>query len=381
MLDVTSHPRLLRLLSLAALPRDYLVRRANPVRQSRANRDRFYDQTWRSAAEQLGADVQEVCSGVLAITRGEVRALVRANYTTLDDPVTLFVAGDKPVVHRRLGEYGLPTPRFREFTLASIAVAIEFLRQSQSPCVVKPASGTGAGQGITTGIRTRSQLAWAAATAARFGKRLLIEQQVPGDNYRLLYLDGVLLDAVKRLPPSVLGDGKASLRALIRRENAVRTAGWDRAQVVIHEDRELNETLASQGLCLHSVPGSGRRVVLKTVINDNAAQDNQPAGSLLCEDVVQDGARAARALGVRLAGVDVITSDPGHPLADTGGVILEVNTTPGLYHHKRGGSCPVATTLLEAMLQRAPAQFPSTLVKSGVPPRPKVGQASSLSTG
>jgi D-alanine-D-alanine ligase-like ATP-grasp enzyme len=49
-----------------------------------------------------------------------------------------------------------------------------------------------------------------------------------------------------------------------------------------------------------------------------------------------------------LVGVDVITTDPGRPLADVGGVVLEVNTTPGLSYHYHGnpGGVDVATVVL-----------------------------------
>jgi cyanophycin synthetase len=33
------------------------------------------------------------------------------------------------------------------------------------------------------------------------------------------------------------------------------------------------------------------------------------------------------------AGIDIITLDPSVPLSESGGVINEVNTTPGLHHH------------------------------------------------
>ena len=300
---------------------------------------------------QLGAQVRDLGSNVLAITRDDVRTLVRANYTCLDDPVTLFVAGNKPLVHRRLCQGGLPTPRFLEFRLDQSAPAIEFLENAATPCVMKPAHGTGGGQGVTTGIRTRSQLARALAAAGRFGIDLLIEEQVAGDNFRLLYLDGVLLDAVRRQPPSLVGNGSSSIRALIHHENARRSRGWETAQVTIQVDRELKGTLANQALSLRSIPAKGERVILKTVVNDNTTEDNHPALHSVCDEVSEAGARAAHLLGVRLAGVDIITTNPGRPLAETGGVVLEVNTTPGLYHHKRGDQCPVAESLLEAMLQ------------------------------
>jgi hypothetical protein len=57
--------------------------------------------------------------------------------------------------------------------------------------------------------------------------------------------------------------------------------------------------------------------------------------------------------GLRLAGVDVLTADPGVPLRQSGGVVLEVNSPPGYFwhYHKRDGACPVALHVLRALLQ------------------------------
>jgi cyanophycin synthetase len=42
---------------------------------------------------------------------------------------------------------------------------------------------------------------------------------------------------------------------------------------------------------------------------------------------------AAKAVGLRLASLEVVTSDLEQPLAQSGGVIVEVNATPGLHYH------------------------------------------------
>ena len=38
-------------------------------------------------------------------------------------------------------------------------------------------------------------------------------------------------------------------------------------------------------------------------------------------------------LGIRLAGVDILSADISQPLAANGGRFGEINTTPGLHHH------------------------------------------------
>jgi len=332
----------------------FINRRSKRSAEARRIREEFYDRVWHEAAREAGATIESLGSGIWEIRRDGLQTRVAQNWTALDDAVTLTVAGNKPLTYRLLAEENLPIPPYAEFSLNEIRTAEEFLASADGDCVVKPAADTGGGLGVTTGVRTRWGLYRAAAAAAVYGRDLLIQTQIEGKSYRLVYLDGVLLDAVVQSPPSVVGDGKSSLRQFVNRANAERLRkGADLGQGLITSDLEMKHTLAEQGLRLSSVPRAGRVVSLKTAINDNAGGDNHSAGHQLCESIVADGARASRAAGARLAGVDVVTTDPGRPLAETGGAIIEVNTTPGFYwhYHKCDGPFPVAKHVLERIFE------------------------------
>lgn len=348
-MNITRQPLLLKCLTFAARVRRAVWRRRRSVKELALERTLFYRRVWHEAAEALDASIEPLGDEIFEIRLGDWRTKVQRNYTAADDAVTLELAGQKPLVLDLLGRQGVPVPRWQAFTIGSLEAAAGFIERVSGDCVVKPARDTGGGDGVTTHVRTRWQLVRAAARAAVFGDELSIEEQVAGDNYRLLYLDGILLDAVVRRPPSVVGDGHSTVAALVERMNNVRvTWGSEAAQSLLACDQDMRQTLAAQNLSLASVPAAGRTVRLKTVINDNAAHDNAAAAHLLCREVVEAGANAAAAVGARLAGVDIITTDPSRPLAATGGVVLEVNTTPGFYYHYRreGAVCPVALHVL-----------------------------------
>jgi D-alanine-D-alanine ligase-like ATP-grasp enzyme len=179
---------------------------------------------------------------------------------------------------------------------------------------------------------------------------------VEGNVYRLLYLDGILLDAVMRRPSVVIGDGHSSIRVLLNRENQRRLqAGPTLAYALVTTGLEMRSTLAEQGFSLASVPKAGTRIKLKRVVNENSAEDNIAAGEFLCRGIVEEGAAASAAIGVRLAGIDIITPDPSVPLAQAGGVILEINTSPAFHHHyhRQGPPFPVAKHLLPILLRNS----------------------------
>ena len=355
---VICRPSVAKILYVGYRLREAFRVRRSDTRLALEHRSHFYTELWRDAASQLGASIEVLGNEILEIRLGQDCTRVQQNTTAIDLAIAVAVAQNKPLVHRLLAKRQLRTPVYCEFTLNEIAKAAAFVESSASKCVVKPVSA-GGGQGVTTGVIGSFDLVLAAANAAVHGLNLMVEQQVPGDVYRLLYFDGVLMDAVLRRPPTVVADGKSTVRELIRLENEARLkAGPNRANALIAIDMDVRRTLLSQGLTLSSVPKEGIVVALKMVINDNSQQDNFNAKHLLCKSIIEDGAAAAAAVGVRLAGIDVITPDPGVPLAESGGVILEVNTSPAYHHHyyKRDGSYPVAVHLLPFLLANSVAE-------------------------
>jgi cyanophycin synthetase len=178
-----------------------------------------YRVIWQQAADAVGAELHVLHGEFLELRRDGNRVRVWRHWVPLDDAVTLRLALDKTAVHDILSRAGLPLPEHEEWDAGKLNGAVEFLERADGPCVVKPTGGA-SGSGATTGVRTRDQLLRARLRAARLSRRLLIERQAEGDMYRLLFMDGELLDTVRRRPPRVTGDGRATIRELIAAENA-----------------------------------------------------------------------------------------------------------------------------------------------------------------
>jgi hypothetical protein len=319
-------------------------------------RDAVYARIWRDAADTLGAGVRELGSGFLEISRGGPAAKVWQQVVPLDDPVTLRLALDKPVVHELLTKASVPVPDHVEWDFTDPAPALAFMQRVGGPTVVKAASGTGGGEGTTAGVDTPARLMRARLQAGRFGGRLLIERQVPGPVHRLLFLDGELIDVIRHVPPRLTGDGRATVQELLEAENARRVGAAGAAGLsLLDVGLDTVFTLERQGLRLDSVIPGGTTIAIQTVTNDNRIEDTETVTEPLHPELVDAAGRAAAAVGLRLAGVDVITPDASQPLEQSGGVVAEVNGTPGIHHHYHvadaAQATPVAVPILERVLQ------------------------------
>jgi D-aspartate ligase len=321
-------------------------------------RHAVYERIWRDAADAAGARIEPLAPGLFELSRDDVATRVFQQMIELDDPVTLQVALDKVLVHRWLAAAGVSIPDHLEFDVHDPAPALEFLARAGGPCVVKPAAGTGGGHGTTANVTQPAELMRARLHAAKSSGRLLIERQAAGAVYRLLLLDGEVIDVLRSLPAQLTGDGQSTIEALIVAENERRVAAGGAAGLsLLGVNLDMVFALARAGLTLSSVLAAGRTVAIGVVTNNNAVEDNETFRGDLSPKLIAEARLAQDAVGLRLAGVDVITTDPARPLAETGGVINEVNGTPGLHHHylvaDPDRATHVAIPILERLLSRA----------------------------
>ena len=309
---------------------------------------------WSEAASILGAEFRDVLPGVWDVRLGERRTRLINFVTQCDDPVILRLAGDKPYGYRLALAGGVPVPEHCVVTLSTLSEAERFLDRVGAPVVVKPAADSSSGLGVSTGVRNHRDLAAAAALASLYSDRILVERMVPGESYRILYVAGTAVHAVRRRGVRVTGDGRRSVAELL--DPDLRT--------LLESDPMTVRTLSAQQLRLDTVllvgqealvrglpAGTSAGTELRTVYDESVLDSCGP-------ELLREGAEVVRRLGSELAGVDVITTAPAVSLREAGGAFIEINTTPGIHHHyvgaHAGGTCPVAVPVLEYLLARRP---------------------------
>lgn len=295
---------------------------------------KFYKQYWQKVVENITAQISDTGYGYYKIEKNNKKTYVNSYKVMLDDHVTLNLVGNKPFVLKALQEQGLPVPEFLEYNINDIDLAYNFLSGLGRYAVVKPASGTGAGRGVTTRINNNRSLQKASALAASFSTKILIEEQVEGDSFRLLYINGDFIDAIRRDPPIVIGDGKNNIKNLVDNENYKRINS-DKI-LTFHPliiDLECKLKLKEQGLDIKSIPKLDQKIILKTVVNQNSCFENHIVRDSVHPSIISMGQTIVNELGIKLGGIDVIAKDITMPLDKSNGVINEINTTPGLHHH------------------------------------------------
>ena len=300
----------------------------------RQRRRAFWSRYWQNAARHAGATCHPLERGYIRLERDGKACIVRDGEVPLDSHLMLDMMGDKAICNGLLSELGAPVVPHAVFSIDRTEIAARFLEQAQAPVVVKPASGTGGGRGVTTGISDLPALRRAARYAARYDDRLIVEREITGRSYRLLFLNGHFIDAILREPPVVVGDGRHSIRQLVRMENTGRlTDETFRALSPIQMNPDFRNTLRKQRLSPRTVPQQDSEVVIKGAINENAAARNHNVTDSVHPRTIALCASLVTSIGVEFAGVDILCDDIALPLCEQQGFVTEINTTPGLHHH------------------------------------------------
>ena len=110
--------------------------------------------------------------------------------------------------------------------------------------------------------------------------------------------------------------------------------------------------LARSGRSLRSIPAEGDKVTVKAVVNQSAAAQNHIVTTPIHPTILDLSERLIRSLGVGFVGLDLIAPTLEAPLAETGGIISEINVNPGLHHHHLVSDPHAAPSLAERIADR-----------------------------
>ena len=275
----------------------------------------------------------------------------------------MALAKNKLKAHNTLAGAGLPTPGV--MLVADAEQAQRAAADLGWPVVIKPGDQDG-GLGVVPGIRDQARLREAFDQANRLSPRnVLVEKHVDGDDHRLLVVCGRVLQVARRAPAGVIGDGVHTIRLLIDRVNADPRRGTGRYSLLkaLVLEGEALDCLAEQGLDPDSVPHQGQAVRLSRIANISAGGTSEDVTALVHPDNIAAAQRAARIIGLDIAGVDFLSPDIGRSWHEVGGVICEVNGQPGFRPHWLADPArDINGEILDILFSGRPARIPTAAI-------------------
>jgi cyanophycin synthetase len=288
-----------------------------------------------AAARARGIYVRRVTDGSLVqLGQGALQRRIWAAETDRTSAIAESIAQNKDLTKQLLDKAGVPVPKGK--VPGSADEAWEVANLIGGPVVVKPLKGN-QGKRVSVGLRTREEVvnAFELARLGGRGGQVVVEQQIFGDDYRLLVVGGQLVAAARRDVPRVTGDGTSTIRQLVAVQNEDPRRGDDHSTALskIVLDDIASEVLAAQSLDFESIPTAGQTVILRRNANLSTGGTAVDVTDRVHPDVAARAVEAARMVGLDIAGIDLVATQVDRPLAETGGAFVEVNAAPGLRMH------------------------------------------------
>lgn len=310
---------------------------ADDVQRLREIREdvRFGPSTGAIVQEAENRDIPHIrlnTQSLVQLGYGVNQQRIQATVTGRTNMIAVDLASDKDATKKLLGSMGVPVPLgyqiVDEDELERIVERLGF------PLAVKPLDANH-GKGITVGLQTLEEVRAAFPLAQKYSRYVIVEQSLPGQDFRALVVNNRLIAVAERIPAHIIGDGKHTIKELIDITNFDPRRGYGHENVLtlIDVDAQTESLLAARSYTLDTVLGAGEVFRLKTTANISTGgtaidrtDEVHPFNVSLFE-------RIARIIGLDVAGIDVVAPDLSTPLTENGGGIIEVNAAPGFRMH------------------------------------------------
>ncbi len=234
------------------------------------------------------------------------------------------IVKDKQLTKELLAAAGVSVPAGRRVTSAEDAVQAQ--NEIGTSVVVKPLRGN-MGHGVTVNISDAQSIREAYDRARAYGKSILVEQYVDGDEYRAHATPTECVGVFKRLLPTVTGDGHSTIEELVREKNELRKLNPSTRRSPIPIDDVAEGYLGRNGLSLDSVLSEGETIVVRDVNGITSGGESEQCLESASEALKDTAVGAVAAIpGMQWGGVDILLDrTTGAPY------VIEVNSNAAFF--------------------------------------------------
>jgi len=156
-------------------------------------------------------------------------------------------------------------------------------------------------------------------------EEVIIEKHFVGENYRVLVMDGEVLDIIHRLPANVIGNGVHTVQELIDQKNFYKKENKDRYLI-------SPAKIDFSKISLDLVPLKGERFNITPLASLSLGGDVRRINlTKISEKLISEFKKIQELSGLVLCGIDIISKDLEK--SDATFVVNEYNTSPGMSLH------------------------------------------------
>lgn len=268
--------------------------------------------------------------------------------------VALSVCSYKEATRRLLKRVDVPVPQGRVFSTTDAELALEYADRIGYPVVCKPVAGL-RGIGVISNIRNRRELEAALRLyqQSELGDDdFVIEEHVPGEDYRIVVIGDQVVASVVRAPASVTGDGIHTIADLIEYKNRARRENPHLSSRLIKFGESLEYQLRLRNFTYSTVPKPDQTVILANSANLSQGGDSFEVSDELHPSIKDLAVKSVKAIpGLGFCGLDMLIEDHTKSIWEQRVTVIELNAHAAIgsaQYPMWGKRSPVARQFFEA---------------------------------
>src|ERR1035437_719440 len=324
----------------------HLVMAKNYLQESKINKFNFKGLEDMELSTQLvlreavrrgvAFDILDRDENFIRLKRDENIQYVRqATKTSLDNYASILAMENKVVTKQILGEHGIRVPNGLNYTDSTMAKA-DFQYFKNKAVVIKPKS-TSFGLGITIIKNNDDVRIFERAIDIAFDadQSILIEEFIDGKEFRIFVMNDEVVGILHRVPANVTGNGSHTIRELVVEKNKdpLRGKGYHTPLEKIQLGEAELMFLKAQDKDFDTIPLENETVFLRENSNISTGGDSIDFTDEILESYKKIAVKAAKALNVKITGLDMIIPDYTQEASNDNYAIIELNFNPAMHIH------------------------------------------------
>ena len=284
----------------------------------------------------IDVEILDLDDNFIRLKKGsKVEYVKQATKTSADRYIVPLIMENKELTKVILREHDINVPA--SVTVNHINEALnKYSDFIDKDIVIKPKS-TNFGDGvlILKSLKSKEEYIRAVKQALDYDSSVMIEEFIPGKEYRFLVIGNEVAAVMHRVPANVVGDGVHTIKELVgeKNRNPMRGKGHVTPLEKITMGPVEEDNLASQMKDISYVPNNGEIVYLRENSNISTGGDSIDFTDDVVEQYKIIAVNSAKAVDAKICGVDMIIRDVSAKPNKNNHSIIELNFNPVLYPH------------------------------------------------